>query len=312
MANWSDLLTEWKGYSSEQQAEWLTSRTIKALSDVSNILNNANVVLYFSAFLQKPGHSSAMAGEDVNGLMNAFYEVKPKKSKKSKKPKEDLVVIMHTPGGELSSVESITRYIHNVFKKVTVIVPVRSMSAGAMFCLSCDKIIISRAGQLGPTDPQIIRPAAAYSVKEIISQFNKARADVLENVETARVWSPILKAYGPALQEQAINVERHSKERIGEWLKSKGKSLKDANKIIEFFHDSSRFHGQRIDYQSILDQGLAKPGMLDVQLLEDNQELQNAVMVAYHLATIFAENSSMVKWITSNKGRNWVKTSAIG
>lgn len=301
MASWSDILAEWKEYPSEERVERLVLRTIDVLSNISIQLKSPNVILYFSAFLQKQGPSSAMATEDMNGLMNAFYEIDSK---------EDLVVIIHTPGGELGSVESIAKYIHSMFKKVTVVVPVMSMSAGAMFCLSCDRIIISRAGQLGPTDPQIIWPQAAFSVKEVIAQFDKARLDILENKGAVHAWVPVLQAYGPALYEHAINVERYAKEMIRKWLESKGKSFENANKIIEFFHDSSNFHGQRIDYQSICDHELTEPGLLDVQLLEDNQDLQNAVMEAYHLATILAENSLMVKWIVSNNGKNWAKNIA--
>lgn len=97
---------------------------------------------------------------------------------------------------------------------------------------------------------------------------------------------------------------------VGEWLKNKGRKTKDANKIIKFFHDSPNTHEQRIDHESIRAEGLIKPGLLDVKLLEKNQELQNAVMVAYHLATIFAENSSMVKWIVSDQKQEWVKNTA--
>lgn len=122
---------------------------------------------------------------------------------------------MHTPGGDLGSVESIAKYIHSMFKKVTVIVPVMSMSAGAMFSLSCDKIIISKAGQLGPTDPLIPVARRYFSVKEIIAQFNKAQSDILENVQAAHLWAPIMQAYGPALQQQALNVERYAKKWSG-------------------------------------------------------------------------------------------------
>lgn len=79
MANWSDILNEWNRRPSEQQIKWLNSRMVRELSNVSAQLNGANVILYFSAFLQKQSDDSTMTWEDINGVMNAFYGIDKKK-----------------------------------------------------------------------------------------------------------------------------------------------------------------------------------------------------------------------------------------
>ena len=295
MANWSEILEQWNKYSPAKQNEWIWNEFRNNFSNVSDALEGANILFYFSAFLQKPTidpASTQMMGEDINGVMNALYGMDFNKN---------LAVILHTPGGDLSAVETITEYIHSKFKEVTVIVPVMSMSAGTMFALSCDKIIISKAGQLGPTDPQIIMSSGAFSVKEIIAQFNKARDDILENIDAARVWAPILQTYGPALHEQSSKIEEYAITVIKKWLKNKNRDDSSINNIVEIFHDSPNFHGQRIGYNDLQNLGL------NVSLLEDSQTLQNSVMGLYHLATIHAENSPMTKMIMSNKMQSWVK-----
>lgn len=297
MANLSELRSEWEQRSGREREEWFDSQMIKALSRVSTRLNNANVVLYFSACLHKHEYvNTGMRMEDIDGWMNVFYKMDFEK---------ELVVIMHTLGGNSAAVELISEYIHSKFKKVTVVVPVACMSMGAMFCLSCDEIIISRAGQLGPIDLQIPTGQRQVSVKDIIAEFNRARSDILKNERAEHVWTPILQTYGPGLYELAVNLERHTKEKVKEWLQRKEKKSEEADEIVKFFHDLPDFHAQRIGYESIRNLGL------NVRLLEDKQELQDATMEAYHLATIGVENSGIVKFITSNTGQSWAKNTAL-
>lgn len=296
MANWAEISRLWGTDSIESRERWLEGKFSEKFSRLSEILDGANILFYFSAFLQKPGINPSytqMMPVDINGVMNAFYGLNFNKK---------LVVIIHTPGGDVGAVETITEYIHSKFDEVGVIVPVMAMSAGTMFALSCDKIIISRAGQLGPTDPQMIMPQGVFSVKDIIEQFNKAKMEILKDPTAAHVWAPILYAYGPALHEQATKVENYATTIIEKWLKSKNKSDVQIEKIIKAFHENPNFHGQRIGYDDLKKIGL------NVSLLEESQDLQDAVMGIYHLATIYAENSAMTKMIFSNTMQSWTQS----
>lgn len=296
MPSWTQLAAEWRKQPANQRDNWLWGELRTYLSEASKLLDSTNVLLYFSAFLQKPRVNpefTQIMSEDINGLMAAFHKTDCSKG---------LVVIIHTPGGDSYAIETITEYIHSKFEKVTVIVPVMAMSAGTMFALSCDEIIISRAGQLGPIDTQIISSNRAFSVKEIIQQFDSAKAEIMKNPKAAHAWAPVLQAYGPALYRQALNLELHAKTTIKKWLKNKGKTTVAADKIIKEFHSTPRVHGQRISYADLQKHGLT------TRLLEDNQKLQDVVMSVYHLATIFAGSSSTTKIIFNNSNnQGWLK-----
>lgn len=296
MPDWSTLLHKYQqGYDPKAPNAWVVDALTQSLKDVSRFLNGMNVLFYFSAFFQKPDVGSILTDiseEDLNGVMNAIYGMNCENG---------LAVIIHTPGGVTSAVEQITEYIHSKFNNVFAIVPVWAMSGGAMFALSCDKIIISKVGQLGPTDTQMNMPQGTFSVKEIIAQFEVARLDIVDNPETVGAWAPILQGYSPALYEQATKVEAYSKELIKKWLKNKGMEAPARRKILKIFHDKPKFHGQRIDYENIQNSGL------NVELLEDNQKLQDAVLTAYHLATIYADNSPMTKIIGNHNRQFWQK-----
>lgn len=296
MANLSAMMDEWAELSPEEIIPWVRGNLQKNLSEVSKLMEGANVLMYFSAFLQQPkSKDTSMEGEDINGIMSALHGMDFEKN---------LAVILHTPGGDVRAAEQIISYIHSKFKKVTAIVPVISMSAGSMFALSCDEIIISRAGQLGPTDPQIRTPQGFFSVKDVIDQFDLARHSIIKNPTEAHVWAPILQSYSPALHRYATRVEAYANTKIREWLKKKGKNDTQVESILKVFHEKPHFHGERIDYEVLSDKSIDMN--LQVSLLEDNQNLQNAVLQAYHTATLFA-GTTMTKMIINDSGNAWLK-----
>ncbi len=302
MASYSALSIQFNSMPQENRLRWLEEQFSQFLGVVSQcigkIFDNAaeeqNVIFYFSAFLQKPQLApyTGMQGDDIQGFMNAMYGLDYDK---------DLTIVMHTPGGDPSAVETIIEYIYDKFRarKVTVVVPVMSASAGTIFALASDRIVVSRIGQLGPVDTQFFLPQGSFSVKEIIEQFKKAKKEILENPSVAHFWSPILQSYGPALYERARNVQKDSRSKIEKWLERKGKKSEDIGKIMEAFYDSPNVHNHRIgwdDLQSI---------PLKTKLLENNQELQDATLSVYHLATLYAANYPMVRMIINHKMQVW-------
>lgn len=85
-----------------------------------------------------------------------------------------LAVILDTPGGIVEVVERVVTTIRFMYSGVTVIVPDQAMSAGTIFALSADRIMMDHLSCLGPIDPQIEKdgrlvPALSY-------QFEQARA----------------------------------------------------------------------------------------------------------------------------------------
>ena len=60
-------------------------------------------------------------------------------------------------------------------------------------------------------------------------------------------------------------------------------------------------HGRRIDRDELRQQ------QLEVTNREDNQELQEEVLILYHLSTIAFEMEPAVKSVVSSNGRFWIK-----
>ena len=68
---------------------------------------------------------------------------------------KNLVIIIHSPGGELLAAMQIAKVLKEWRGKVSVVVPYYAMSAGTLIALSADTIYADRSVTFGAIDPQI-------------------------------------------------------------------------------------------------------------------------------------------------------------
>ena len=95
---------------------------------------------------------------------------------------------------------------------------------------------------------------------------------------------------------------------VAQWLAARmfagaGNASQRADKAAHYFNDASihKSHGRRIDRTEAKGQGI------DVEDLEANQKLQEAVLTAYHIVTLIFEKSPAAKILASHHGRLWIK-----
>lgn len=295
MPAWGDYVDKLEKLQPQEWQDFLYAELETNLNKIAKTLNCPNVILYASAFLQKPQlpfDNIALTAEDINGFMNVIYGMSVN---------EKIILLLHTPGGDIHAADTIIDYIHQKFKKLITIVPVYALSAGTIICLSSDELILGRQSQLSPTDPQLLNLPTNRSISalSIIEQFEQAKKDIRQNPDAARAWYPILQTLGYGLIEEASRAIDYSKEIIKKWLNLK--NIKNPDNIVSFFCEKHESHGKRINKEDLKKLGL------NVQDLESNQELQDAVLSVYHLFTIMAERGSMVKIIASSHKRYWIK-----
>lgn len=301
MPSWNDLLT---GLESRGDAgpEWLNNQHQQSLQRVSDLRGGKNVIFYASAFLQKPfvpANWLQITHEEINGFMSVMYGMAWDKG---------LTLVLHTPGGITNAAETIVSYLRTKFTDVEVIVPTYAMSAGTMISLSADRIVMGKQSQLGPIDPQMPVFGQFVSARAIVDQFERAKGEILENVTTAHAWAPILQSIGPALLQEAQNALAYGETMVSRWLEEKmfrgaANAAELAKATAAHFNDASKHksHGRRIDRDE------ARTYNVVVEDLEANQDLQEAVLTAYHIATILFEKSPAAKFLISDAGRMWLK-----
>lgn len=309
MPSWNELLEEAQQHDESIRLQWLMQRLAASLRDVGRLRAEAgapprNVLLYGSAFLQKPGlpsESLLITHEDLNGFMSVIYGMDWERG---------LTLVLHTPGGVTNAAESVVAYLRSKFASVEVIVPTLAMSAGTMIALGSDRVIMGRQSQLGPIDPQLgISPGRTISARAVVEQFERATREVLEQLQAAHVWAPVLATLGPSLLQEAQNSLEYSESMVArwvsQWMLSDHPDPETAGRAVaRHFNDASthKSHGRRIDRDE------ARRQQVKVDDLEDDQELQEAVLTVYHVMTVIFEQSIVTKILASDVDRTWLKS----
>ncbi|MFZ5645762.1 MAG: SDH family Clp fold serine proteinase [Bacillota bacterium] len=65
-------------------------------------------------------------------------------------------LLLYTRGGDVITPWRVIQLIREYTGDFCVLVPFRSYSAGTLFCLGADEIVMSKMGELGPIDPSVV------------------------------------------------------------------------------------------------------------------------------------------------------------
>jgi len=302
MAAWNKLLEEFSAQEEANRPSWLQKRFVGALAQIATRRGGRNVLFYCSGFLQKPQLApqlTQLTPEELNGFMSCMFGMGWS---------DGLTLLLHTPGGATNAAETIVQYLHSKFDKIEVIIPAFAMSAGTMISLASDRIIMGRQSQMGPIDPQMPIGGKYVSARAIVEQFEKAKEEITGNLALAHAWAPILQSLGPALLVEAQNALDYGERMVAGWLAERMFRKHDdrvvmGERVAKYFNDASshKSHGRRIARDEARAQGVV------IESLEDEQELQDCVLTAYHLATIMFEQTGVTKLLWSNHGQVWLK-----
>lgn len=308
MGSWSEISKECETTKPEGHLGSFDVVRRKYLKKVSDITGR-NVILYATKFTSSDralGDSVSIIMGDLHGFMEVVYGM-PQDS--------EIDIILHSPGGSLEATEAIVTYLRAKFKKIRAIVPLLAQSAATMLACACNSIMMGKHSFLGPTDPQILlqMPGGARFVpaQAITSQFDRA---VRECIDPSKLpaWAPMLSQYGPYLLSVCENATELSQTLVGEWLFKymfEGDSSKEqlAKDIANWLSDHSQFmtHGRPLEMNLLSSKGL------NIEVLEDDQNLQDAVLSLLHATTLSFEGTSAVKIIENNIGKAHVQHSHI-
>lgn len=98
---------------------------------------------------------------------------------------KDIDIIIVTPGGSAEQVAKFVDKLRPRFTNITFILPNIAMSAGTIFAMSGDDIIMDSRAYIGPIDPQVPskdgRYVPAQAILTLISEIQKRGEDLLKN-----------------------------------------------------------------------------------------------------------------------------------
>jgi len=185
---------------------------------------------------------------------------------------ENLVFLIHTPGGVAEVVEKMVDIIRYHYKEVWFVVPDMAMSAGTILCMSGDKIFMDYSAALGPIDPQIpnsdghLVPALGY-LDQVERMIQKSADDRLTDAEFAILQNQDLATLRRYEQARELSVSLLKdwlvKYKFKDWNthSSTGKNVtleEKQNRALEIAtalsdHNKWHSHGRMISIKTLTD-----------------------------------------------------------
>ena len=297
MPGWNDLLDEVRAAGNAHDI--IRRKYLTRLSD----LTGRNTIVYYSGWLQKGElRLQGVTGFDVNdddknGFMATIHELDRSRG---------LDLILHTPGGDTAATESLVDYLRSMFgTNMRAIVPQLAMSAGTMIALSCEGIMMGRHSSLGPIDPQF----AGLPAHGVVEEFNRAAVEIKQNQLNALVWQPIIAKYTPTLIGECQKSIQWSEAMVRGWLetgmlRNDPEMASKIDRIISAFgdHALTLSHARHLDIDRVLNAGVVATA------LEDDQELQDAVLTVHHACIQTLSDTGCIKLIENQNGVAHIRT----
>src|SRR5882757_1004747 len=133
--------------------EQLQAARKEQLKEISKLRGGRDIIVYAS---------------DVSNRANApvaldFTDILPFQDQLSNLKGDSIDVILETPGGIAEAVEDIVRLLRAQYEHIGIIIPGTAKSAGTIFAMAGDEILMGPASAMGPIDAQIITQNKRYS-----------------------------------------------------------------------------------------------------------------------------------------------------
>jgi len=266
-------------------------------------------IVYATAWLEEREGLSAdvlsIGLGDKHGFMEAVSNIQER----------ELDLFLHSPGGSPEAAEAIIEYLRTRFDHIRAIVPLAAMSAATMMALACDEIVMGAHSQLGPIDPQLTihTPEGPRSApgQAIIDQFALAKKECQDPTNIG-AWLPILRSYGPGLiaicdHQRALAEDFAARSLEQHMFAGEADGAQKAKAAAAWFADFAAFrsHSRRVSRDDAREQGLK---VLD---LEQDDDLQDAILSVHHAVQHTLSGTQAGKIIENHHGRAWIRQAGV-
>ena len=193
----------------------LISEIRRALKDISDLRGKPNIA--YLANVVNPNIKAVRSIEYSDDLpFSELVNTVPSDAK-------DIDVILVTPGGSGTQVAKFVDKLRPRFDTVSFILPNISMSAGTMFAMSGDEIVMTNSSYIGPIDPQVPNKEGMYvpaqAILTLIEEI-QTKGDIALKKGLNPDWTDlqILRQIDPKEIGNAINASKYSVELVENYL----------------------------------------------------------------------------------------------
>lgn len=307
MPNWGQVLTEIQAQDAKLANGAQSALDIVRRRYLRRLFKKTdrNVIAYYSGWLSNPqAFGTDVNDEDKVAFMMAIHGLQKERG---------LDLILHTPGGGIAAAESLVDYLRRVFgNDVRAVVPHLAMSAGTMIACSCKSILMGKHSNLGPIDPQIMHPLmGGLPAAAVRKEIERAIAEIKANPERLSFWQFVLDKYTPTFVgqcDQAVTMaaEFVKSSLLENMLNGDANAENTADVIVSGLSDVdvNKSHSRHIHIDKCEALGLK------IEKLEDDQELQEAVLTVHHCFMHSLSVSGAAKIVENQNGAAFIKVSA--
>lgn len=224
--------------------------------------------------------------------------------------KDKLLVIHDTGGGVVEVVDRMVGAIRNFYDDVTFLVPDRAMSAGTIFVLSGDQIMMDYFSCLGPVDPQIVRNGELVPALSYLSQFERLNKKAADGQLTTAEFA-LLERLDLGELHQFEQARELSNELLVKWLcqykfknwektETRGVEVDEemkltrATEIAKILSDNERWHshGRGLNL-AIMEQEIG----LKINDYTENVELTKFIRNYFHLLRDYMQREGLYSFV---------------
>lgn len=274
----------------------ITSERKKQLTRISSLRENRDILVIASDLTK-----------NVNNSID-YSDLLPFQDQLSNLSGDKIDIVIETPGGFAEVVEDLVRLIRQKYEKVGVIIPGYAKSAGTIFSMAGDEILMGKLSALGPIDAQILSNGKRFSADAFLDGLEKIKTEVISTGKLNPAFIPILQNISPGEIQHCENAQTFSKILVKKWLieykfkywqthKSSGKTVTDKEKETRAEEIAAKLckhsdwltHGRSIKIQEFSAMRLL---VTDYSL---NQELEDAITRYYTLLRMTFESTNIYK-----------------
>ena len=261
-----------------------------------NELRDTNLLVYVSLFAGNL--PTSIDRNDYNNFVDLLDNIEEG---------EDLDLYLETPGGDITTVEDIIKYIQDRYNKVSFVIGGQAKSAGTIMTLGADEILMTKTGALGPIDAQIISNGTIVSAFDYIQYINEKQKEAEEKGELNPVDKEIIGKISPGQINGVMHTLEYSKELAEDYIyeynfkniKTKDKVKKEkAKQIAETLSDHNKWktHDRNIKIDDLKELGL------EITSVEEDDKLKDLVYRINLVCRLIFNMSNNYKMFYTEKG----------
>jgi len=189
----------------------LNSERKQWLKRIAELRGNRCILTYASD-INKSGVNTSIEYADIIPFIDQISNCNSSKS---------IDIILETPGGQAEIVEEMVKAIRAKYDHVGIIIPGMAKSAGTIFAMAGDEILMGKTSALGPIDAQMIYPGTGkrFSADALLEGLEKIKQEVMATGKLNPAYIPILQNISPGEIQHCENAQAFSRTLVREWLR---------------------------------------------------------------------------------------------